>query len=399
VSREARVIGLLSAAQALQSSAGVLIMTIGGLAGLRLAPESALATLPIAMVSLGNAITTIPASLFMSRYGRRPGFVIGALCGAVGGGLAAYAIVSADFVLLCIATTIFGGYQGFGGFYRFAAAEAAGPSRRGRAISLVLAGGVVAAVAGPHLGALTRNAIGGAPYAGSFVVVMTLGLVAAAVLGSTRLGLPAKAAAGDEPARPLARIIAQPKFLAALTGAAIGYGVMVLVMTATPLSMAAHHHGVEASAFVIQWHVLGMFVPSFFSGWLVERFGVTRMMLTGVVLLTSHVMVALSGVAYLNFLSGLVLLGVGWNFLYVGGSTLLTETYRPSERGRVQALNDFIIVGVTAAASFSAGALTEIFGWRGLNLAALPMLAFAAAVVAWAAIVGRPRAPREVRSD
>lgn len=391
---ERRIVLSLAVAQALFQTASVLIMTVGGLAGLQLAPDKSLATLPIACVALGTAIATVPASLLMGRLGRRPGFILGTLLGAAGGGLATWAMLAGSFPLLCAATVVVGGYQGFAQFYRFAAAEAASEAFKSRAISLVLAGGVVAALAGPHLGAATKDLIGASAYAGSFLTVLTLSLVSAAVVASTPLGSQDVCSEADEPPRPWSELLRQPKLVAAVVGAAVGYGVMVLVMTATPLSMVGHAHAVADAAFVIQWHVLGMFVPSFFTGWLVKRFGLTTMMLTGVALLLTHVALAVSGVALLNFLSGLVLLGVGWNFLYIGGSTLLTETYRHSERSRVQGLNDFLIVGVVAAGSFSAGALTDAFGWRGLNLTAAPFLILAGVVVAY----GAPQEARRARS-
>lgn len=375
-----RTVLSLAAGQALYQTGAVLIVTVGGLAGLQLAPEPSLATLPIASIALGTAAATIPAALLMGRLGRKPGFLLGASLGAVGGAIAAWGVSAGSFWLLCLGMLLAGTYQGFAQYYRFAAAEAASEAFRSRAISWVLAGGVVAAVAGPYLGAWTRDALP-ADYAGSFVTVLVLALAAILLIAVTPLPRPEPTAEQDEPARPLGRIARQPRFLVAAGGAAIGFGVMVTVMTATPLSMVAHHHAVTSAAFVIQWHVLGMFVPSFFSGALIRRMGVMPMMLAGVGLLGAHVVVALSGVALLNFLSALILLGVGWNFLYVGGSTLLVETYRPSERAKVQALNDFLIVGVAAAGSFSAGALLDTFGWRGVNLAALPLLAIGAAAI------------------
>lgn len=389
MTRERRIVLSLALAQALFQTGAVLIATVGGLAGLLLAPEKALATLPIACVALGTAIATVPASLLMGRVGRRPGFLLGTLLGAGGGALAATAMLVGSFPLLCVATALIGAYHGFAQFYRFAAAEAATDAFKSRALSFVLAGGVVAAVVGPYLGAAAKDLLGATAYAGSFVAVTVLSLAAAAVLALTPLEGVRAADPADAPPRPLPEIMRQPKFIAAVAGAAVGFGVMAMIMTATPLSMVGHHHAVSDAALVIQWHVLGMFVPSFFTGWLVKRFGLTPMMLVGCALLLAHVMVAMSGVALLNFLSGLILLGVGWNFLYVGGSTLLTETYRPSERARVQALNDFLIVGVVAASSFSAGALVDIFGWRGLNLAAVPPLLAAAGCISLVALRGR----------
>lgn len=380
---EQRVVLALAASQALFQTGAVLLMTVGGLAGALLAPTRVMATLPIATIALGTAIATIPASLIMGRFGRKPGFILGAALGAAGGLVAGVSMLVGSFALLCVGTALVGAYQGFAQFYRFAAAEAASEAFRSRAISLVLTGGVIAALAGPHLGALARDLLPAA-YAGSFFALTVLSAAAALVVAATRLPGAATAAPGEDPPRPFGVIARQPRFIAAVTGAAVGYAVMVTVMTATPLSMVAHHHEVGTAATVIQWHVLGMFVPSFFTGSLIRRFGVTPLMLTGVGLLLIHVLIAMSGVAFLHYVSALVLLGVGWNLLFVGGSTLLTETYRPAERAMVQGFNDFMIVGVVAVGSFSAGALNEAFGWRGLNLAAVPFLLAAAAVIALA---------------
>ena len=390
MSHERRTVLMLAASQALFMTAVVLIMTIGGLAGQTIAPSKALATLPIAFVSLGTAIVTIPASLLMGRIGRKAGFLIGAGLGVLGGAVAAVAMVSGNFALLCLGTALVGGYQGFAQFYRFAAAEASSVDFKSRAISYVMAGGIVAAIAGPQLGALTKDAFAASAYAGSFLVIIGLSLVAAAVLWLTPLTTVATSLAADSaPARPLPQILGQPKAIAAITTAAVGAGVMVMVMTATPLSMVGHGHAVASAAFVIQWHVLGMYVPSFFTGSLIKRFGVLQMMALGLVVLCVHLAIALSGMEMLNFISALVLLGIGWNLLYVGGSTLLTETYHPSERAKVQALNDFLIVGVAAVGSFSSGWLVDQFGWRGVNLAAIPLMALAALAIAYA--VRRPQ--------
>jgi MFS family permease len=382
---EQRIVLALAGSQALFQTSSVLLMTVGGLAGAVLAPTKVMATLPIATIALGTAVATIPASLMMGRLGRKPGFILGAVLGVCGGALAGLSMLLGSFALLCVGTALVGAYQGFAQFYRFAAADAASAEFKSRAISLVLTGGIVAAVVGPHLGAATRNLLPAA-YAGSFFGVTLLSLLAIALLAATRFPDAVATAMTGEPARPFSAIARQPRFIAAVVAAAIGYGVMVTVMTATPLSMVDHDHAVGTAATVIQWHVLGMFMPSFFTGWLINRFGVTPLMLTGVALLSAHVLIAVSGFAFLHYVSALVLLGLGWNLLYVGGSTLLTETYRPSERAKVQAFNDFMIVGVVAAGSFSAGALNEAFGWRGLNLSAIPFLALAAIVILFAQV-------------
>lgn len=382
---------ILAACQALFQTASVLIMTVGGLAGQTLAPDKALATLPIASMTVGTALATIPASLLMARIGRRRGFMLGTLLGALGGAAAAAGLLAGSFALLNLGNLLVGAYQGFAQFYRFAAAEAARPEFKSRAISLVLAGGVVAAIAGPSLGAVTRDLLGPALFAGSYVAVLVLSLAATVLL--IGISIPAAASGAEEGvARPLAEIVRQPAFLVALGGAAIGYAVMILAMTATPLAMVGHHHVLSDAAFVIQWHVLGMFVPSFFTGVLVARFGVLGVMFAGAVLLIGHVAIALSGVGFLNFLSGLILLGIGWNFLFVGGTTLLTETYRPAEKAKVQALNDFLIFGVVVAASFASGGLFDRFDWQGLNLVALPFVLAAALAIAGLAL-RRSRVP------
>jgi MFS family permease len=376
---------VLASAQALFQTSAVLLGTVGGLAGLALAPSTLMATLPVATIALGTALATIPASIIMGRFGRKVGFVLGAMFGAIGGVLAAAAMVTGSFMLLCVGTALVGAYQGCAQFYRFAAAEASSAEYRSRAISFVLAGGVVAALVGPHLGAVTRNVLR-AEYAASFLGVTLLSLAAIVLLLFTKVPDPTGALEEDGAPRSLHEIARQPKFVAAVGGAAIGYAVMVTVMTATPLSMVSHDHSVGNAATVIQWHVLGMFVPSFFTGRLIRKVGISPMMLCGTGLLLAHVLVAISGYDFLHYISALMLLGLGWNFLYVGGSTLLLETYRPSERAKVQAFNDFTIVTIVAIGSFSAGALNELFGWRGLNLFALPLLALAAVLILFGAV-------------
>ena len=378
---EQRNVLILSACQALFQTASVLIMTLSGLVGQTLANDPAFATLPIAASVAGAATAMIPASLFMGRFGRRPGFMLGALIGAAGGAVSALAIAMGSFALFTAGNLLVGAYQGFAQYYRFAAADVATTAFRSRAISYVLAGGVVAAIAGPEIAKWTKD-LTATTYLAPYVVMAVLSLAAMALLVFIRIPHH-RAAQAQMSGRSLSAIVRQPAFLVAVSAAAVGYGVMILAMTATPLAMVAHHHPLDDAALVIQAHVLGMFLPSFFTGAIIQRAGVLLVMFTGITLLGLHVAVAMSGSDLLYFLSALVLLGVGWNFLYVGGTTLLTETYAPAEKAKVQAVNDFLIFAVVVAASFSSGALLTAFGWRGVNVAALPFLAGTGALILW----------------
>lgn len=371
----------LAIAQAIFQTASTLVMTVGGLAGMRLAGSPALATLPIATMFLGTALMTFPASMWMARVGRRPGFVVGALLGVAGGLIAAFGIWSDSMPLLSFGTFLVGTYQAFAQFYRFAASEIASDGFRPRAIALVLAGGIVAAFAGPWLARVGGPLVDPA-FVGSFLLLALVSLLGAGTL--LMLHVPPPVAEGEtDRGRPWRAIVSQPAYLAALFGAVTGYGIMILAMAATPIAMVAHQHPLSDAATVIQLHVLGMFVPSFFSGSLIVRFGARPVMLAGIVILTGHVLATMTGTGFLSFASALVLLGVGWNFLYVGGTTLLTTTYTSAERGRAQATNDMTIFAVGLGCSFGAGALLDLLGWQRLNLILLPWLAAAALVLIW----------------
>lgn len=376
---EIRNVLLLANAQALFQTASVMVMTLSGLVGLELATDKRLATLPIALMMVAAAATMIPASMLMQRWGRKAGFALGTALGCAAGLGAAGAIALQSFALFVLANMLVGAYQGFAQYYRFAAADVASTAFKSRAISWVIAGGVFAALAGPNTARWTQN-LGPVPFAASFVALFAISLVALLVV--TRVQIPPMAAGmAQGPARPLRTIMRQPVFLTALIGSSMGYGVMIMVMTATPLAMQICGQPLGASATVIQWHVLGMFVPSFFTGNLIRRYGALKIMATGIALLVGHVAIALSGVEYLHFLSGLILLGVGWNFLFVGGTALLTEAYQPSERAKTQAAHDFLMFGVVSLASFSAGGLLNGWGWGSVNITALPFLALALAAV------------------
>jgi MFS family permease len=377
-----RQVFLLASAQALFQTASVMVMTVGGLAGGHIASRPELATMPIAAMFLGTAAATFPASMWMTRVGRRAGFVLGALLGVAGGIAGAAGIWIGSLLLLAVGTFLVGAYQAFAQFYRFAAGEVANDAFRSRAISLVLAGGVVAALAGPMVGRIGANLFP-AEYAGSFLLLALVSLLGAGVLAALRVHTPVAEAGPVETGRPWRAIVSQPAYLVALFGAATGYGVMILAMTATPLAMVHHHHDLSTAATVIQLHVLGMFLPSFFTGSLIARFGVLRIMQAGVIILAGHVMLTLTGTGFASFASALILLGIGWNFLYIGGTTLLTTTYTAPERGKAQATNDMSIFAVGLASSFSAGALLQTFGWQTLNVLLLPWLALTAGSLVW----------------
>ena len=385
-----RQVLLLSTAQALFQSVGILVMTIGGLAGALVAPSPELATLPIAAMFLGTAVVIVPAATWMARSGRRRGFLTGALLGVAGGILATLGVWLGSLWLLAAGTFLVGAYQASAQFYRFAAAEVANEAFRPRAISLVLAGGVVAALLGPWLarwgGPLLQTA-----YMGSFLLLSLVSVLAAGLLLGLKVPQPAAAAA--QGGRSLAEIVRQPAYLVALFGAATGYGVMILAMTATPLAMVHHQHPLSDTTVVIQMHVLGMFVPSFFTGSLIARFGVLPIMLAGVTLLAGHVLISLTGTDFHYFAGALVLLGVGWNFLYIGGTTLLTTTYTPAEKGRAQAANDMTIFVVGLLGSLVAAPLLQLLGWQSMNLVLLPWLAIAAVALMGLGMVRRLASP------
>jgi MFS family permease len=378
---------LLAGAQALAQTTSVVVITASGVVGLDLAPTRSLATLPVAMTLVGTAITLIPASALMQRLGRRAGFAVGASLGCLAGLAAALAVHAHSFWLFLVAAVLVGCYSGFAQYYRFAAADVASDAFRGRAISWVVSGGVVAALAGPAIVRVTGG-LTSPPFIATYLSLVALGVLALFFI--SRLSVPPMRVAQSEgPARPLREILRQPVYLTALAGSTVGFAVMTTVMTATPIAMLMCGQTVADSTQVIQWHVLGMYVPSFFTGSLIRRHGVLAIMGCGIALLAAHVVIALSGVQFLHFVSGLTLLGVGWNFLFVGGTTLLTEAYRPAERAKAQAAHDFIMFAVVSLGSFSAGALLDGWGWGAVNLVVVPFLVVAAAAVLALAMGGR----------
>ncbi len=370
---------VLAVSWALFLVAAITVMTLSGLVGERLAPSPGLATAPIAAMMLATVAATLPASLLMKRVGRRPGLLIGALAGAAGGGISVLGISIESFAVFVAGNLLLGFYQAFAAYYRFAAADAASESFRSRAVSLVMAGGVVAAFAGPWNARAAVNLLPPAE-AGPYAVILVLALVAVGLLATLRI--PGEAAARGGAQRPLREIAAQPAFAVAIVAAAVAYALMILVMTATPLAMRAHGFDLADSARVMQWHVLGMFLPSFVTGHLIARYTTANVLLAGAALMTTAGVVAVAGVTLTHFLVALVLLGVGWNFLFVGGSTLLASTHTPAERGKVQGVNDLVVFSAVAAGALLSGTLVHLASWTLLNVAMLPPLVLTAALVA-----------------
>lgn len=366
---------LLAGSQALMLSAIVLSMSLAAILGSLLAPDKSLATLPVAAMVVGTAIASLPAAMLMRRWGRRMGFLMGAGLGVAGSMLAGYALWQQSFELFVLGHLLLGSYQGFANYYRFAAAEAVDPAHTTRAISWVVAGGVVAAFLGPQLGQWGRDWFVSGSFVGSYLAQAVLSVMALGLLSQVRLKPVAAVAAGT--ARSVWELLSQPLLLTSILGAAVGYSVMIMVMTATPLAMLGCGLPGPSVTPVIQWHVVGMFAPSFFTGNLIKRYGAPRIMQIGFALLLGHVAVALSGLEVLHFASALVLLGVGWNFAFVGGTALLTQTYRPAEQLKVQAINEFLVFGLVAASTLSAGWLYDRYGWATLNLAVVPFLVLA----------------------
>ncbi len=382
-------VAILATAQALLFTNNSTAIAINGLAGYALASNKALATLPVTGWVIGAAVATFPASLFMKRFGRRAGFTLGALIGMLGAAICSTAVAAGNFWLLCFGTLVFGAYNGMAQYYRFAAADAAPPDFKSKAISLVLAGGLVGGLVGPEVSKHTVDMLA-TRYLGAYLSLMVFLVLVLAVLQLLRIP-PLSAAEQREPARPLRVIASQPAFVVAVLSAAFGYGIMNLLMTATPLAMGICGHPYASAAFVIQWHVVAMFAPSFFTGSLIKRFGLLPVMLAGTALLLVCVGIALSGIAVANFWFALVLLGIGWNFLYIGGTTLITETYRPSEKAKAQGANDLAIFLVMATSSSASGILLDRNGWETLNYLAIPFVAAIALALLW--LMAKRRVP------
>jgi len=384
-----RNVVLLAICQALAMTGMTMNMTVTALTGKMLATDAAFATLPLALQMTATMCTTLPASLYMRWAGRQLGFCTGVLIGVAGATTAYFAIHAADFVWFCAGSMLIGSFQGFAILYRYAAADTASDAFKSRAISLVLAGGVVAALVGPELSKWSYELETPIRFSGSFVVIALVQSLSLVFLAFVRIPPPTaeeRASSG----RPLVEIVRQPVFIVAALASMIGYGTMTFLMTATPLAMIDCGFEEPDAFFVVQWHAVGMFAPSFFTGSLIQRFGVLRIMLTGAAAYLATVVINLSGVEFLQFFSSLVLLGIGWNFLFIGGTTLMTEAYRPEERAKVQGLGDFLVFTTVAAAAFTSGALNHAFGWQTLNLGVLPLIVIVVSALLWYRANRRP---------
>jgi predicted MFS family arabinose efflux permease len=375
---------LLASCWALVTTSMLLLVSVTALVGNTLADDKSLVALPIALQFAATACATVPASFLMNRIGRRNGFLVAASLMITGASTAVVAIYILSFWLYCLACILIGSAAGFAWYYRFAAAEVVPDSYKSRAISLVLAGGIAAAVFGPTLARYSKDLFAPVFFAGSFVSIIALQLVVVLVLAFVRT--PRPAAVDLKSGRPLAEIARQPKFLIAVLGGVVAYSVMVLLMSVTPLAMQMCGLSFSDATHVIQWHVLGMYVPAFFTGHLIKWFGTLPVMTAGVVANVACVVIAAAGQEFNNFWVALCLLGVGWNFLYTGATTLLTETYTPAERAKTQALNEFLIFIVVGAATFTSGKVLTAngaTGWTTVNLAVLPLILAVLGLIGW----------------
>ncbi len=383
-----RNVAVLVAAQAILGAQMPMIFTVAGLAGSSLAPNACWATLPISCAVIGSMLTATPISAFMQRFGRAAGFAVGALGGAIGGALGAYALHTSSFLLFCIASLFTGIYMSAQGFYRFAAADTASDAFRPKAISLVMAGGLLSAVLGPQLVKLTSMAMV-VPFLGTYLAVIALNLVGVGLFLLLRIPRPRPAVAGAPVGRSRGELVRTPAIAVAMICATVSYALMNLVMTSSPLAVVGCGFHTDDAADVVTAHVLAMYAPSFVTGHIIARFGVERVIALGLVILAAAGAVAMAGVELENFFIALILLGVGWNFGFVGATTMLTNAQRPEERGRLQGLNDLVVFGGVTLASFSSGGLMNCSGgsveagWQAVNLAMLPFLILAGGALIW----------------
>jgi MFS family permease len=379
---------ILAVAQAFGLANNVAMFTTAAIVGATLAPEKALSTLPVSLYVVGLWSATLPMGALARRYGRRTAFQVGTAFGVATGMLCCAAVYYGSFTLLCAGTFATGYYAAAQQAYRFAAADTASEKFRPRAISWVLMGGVGGAILGPQMLIATQDLVPPYIFLGSFIAQSLLAVVAGCVL--MLLDIPKLPAGLAGRGRPLAQIAAQPRFIAAVACGTASYAIMNLVMTSAPLAMVMCGHSTRDATLGIQWHVLGMYVPSFFTGSLITRFGAERIICVGLALLGLSAVVDLSGIGLFNFWTGLTVVGIGWNFGFIGATSMVTQCYRPEERNTVQAFNDFMIFGTMAIGSFASGGLLATYGWTLVNVVVFPVVAVAAALLTWGALIKRP---------
>jgi MFS family permease len=392
-----RNVFVLVAAQAVLGAQLPMIFTIAGLAGASLAPSACWATLPITMMVIGSMLTATPLSMLMQRFGRRAGFFFGATGGAVGAAIGAYGLSTGSFLLFCIGALLSGIYMSANGFYRFAAVDTASEAFRPKAISWVMAGGLLSAVFGPQLVKLTADEMA-VPFLGSYLAVIALNIVGSLLFLALDIPKPKPPAEGSPLGRSRGELLRNPTILVAMICATVSYALMNLVMTSSPLAVVGCGFTKGNAADVVTAHVLAMYAPSFFTGHLIARFGTERIIALGLTILAAAGAVAMAGVQLENFFVALILLGLGWNFGFIGATTMLTSAQRPEERGRLQGLNDLVVFGGVTVASFSSGGLMNCAGssvqagWQMVNLAMLPFLVLAGGALIWLYL--RPEARR-----
>ena len=385
-----RNLWLLAICQGLFLTNNVTFIAINGLVGLNLAPLGWMATLPVMGYVVGGALSTGVVARTQSRFGRKTSFQLGLVVACLSALLCCYAAYSRNFWLLVAATVVAGYYNANAQLYRFAAAELALPAFREKAVSLVMAGGLIGAVVGPNLAAHTRS-LTQVPFAGAYLALAVVALLAMALLSLIEFApAPVKTTSGQtDSGRPLAEIMRQPVFIVAASAGALGYGVMNLLMAATPIAMQVCSLPFSDVALVLEWHVIGMFAPGFFTGHLIRRFGTLPVMAVGLGLNVVCVLIALSGVDFMQFVSALFLLGLGWNFLFTGSTTLALTAYRPEEKDKAQGALNFCVFAVLALSSLSSGVLVTTQGWQLLNLGSLLPLALTGAALGWLALSRR----------
>jgi MFS family permease len=392
INRSVRNVSLLSVCQALAQTQMILIFSVTTFIGAALAPiidifgvPFGLATLPISLQFTFMTLATLPAALLMKRIGRAPGFIIFILIGSTGIALSLFALFEKDFLLFCIGSSLFGTSAGSNQQFRFAAVDTASNAFRPKAVSLVLAGGVLAGIMGPSLSAWAFDLLEPVIYGGVFVVILGMQVIMIVLLLFTDIPRPGEAERMGT-IRPFREIASQPTFIVAVLSGMVGYGVMNFVMLSTPLFMGSHP--THAFAFpdvtnVIMWHVLGMFVPSFFTGWLIKRYGDLNVITVGALISALSIAVNLSGDSLMHLRVAMALVGLGWNFMFTGGTTLLLQTYTPAEKAKVQGVNDFFVFGTVAICSLLAGGTYQTVGWAAVNLAAVPLLVLVLVAVIW----------------